>query len=746
MQIFRLENPGQALRMMLLGLTFSASCDADTLSPGGGNEEVLVFGGEASYPPFEWLDQGQPTGPNVDLQKAIAEAGGRHAEHELGDWPEVIRDLKSGAVDVVAMFSSREREQDFRFTQPFSFVHHAIYGLQTSPNLNSVDDLASSRVAVEKLSYAHQRLLEMQSSAELVLQQNAVEALQALLDQRADYAVLAEPTADYLIKTQQLAIRPIGSPLWPAEYVFAVKKDRIELANWLDEQLSAVVESGRYREIQATWKDRMGTVDGSKATPWLTHVVLPLAALLLLGCSWLWSLRRSLVDRSHRLLDEAQLREQAESRLSWAADHYADTELPRQHHFMGMAQEIVAHAGERSQKQIMAVLKLVDVEPTIRSLGHEAGLKAVRKFAQHLRGSGLPAFGQLGRDVFVAFGQKADIERAFRAAPATHETVEIRSPYPRLFVGAATWPQHAETLAELLRKAETALSRAVASRESWVDFRPFMEPNKEELRLVSLFRKRGAAVISPAFQPQLDLASGKVIGAEALARWTVPGLGAVSPALFIPLLEDAGLMPRLTRRMITEAVRVSATLRKSGTPCPISVNVTGNDLLGWKLSNTIAQALREYGGIAADLKLELTETGVIDRPELVQWKMRRLVKDGIGISVDDFGTGYSSLAYLSDFPVVEIKIDQSFVRDMMREKKDMSIVTSTISMGHELGMLVVAEGVETEDTLNMLRRHGCDRAQGYVISRPLSEADLLQFVVRKAGATPRQARANLTSV
>lgn len=178
----------------------------------------------------------------------------------------------------------------------------------------------------------------------------------------------------------------------------------------------------------------------------------------------------------------------------------------------------------------------------------------------------------------------------------------------------------------------------------------------------------------------------------------------------------------------------------------MSVNVTARDLLGWKLSRRIFTALREYSGLPEDLKLELTETTVVERPEVLRWKMKRLVQRGIKISIDDFGTGYSSLSHLSNFPVEEIKVDQSFVLSMLRNDRDLRIVTSTISLGHELGLTVVAEGVETEDALNVLRRYHCDRAQGYVISRPISEHDFLAFVAQKDVASrPKESRGKVTA-
>lgn len=729
-----------AVLLICMSLTGSVGAAADAEF----RDAVIVFGGDAAYPPFEWRENGNPTGINVDLQRAIASSGGARAEHRLGNWPDIIRGLGAGSIDVVAMFRSAERERDFLFTRPIEFVNHAIYGSYNADNVQSVDELVAYRIAVEDLSYAHERLLGGGSYPRIVTEPNTVAALQAVRDGRADYAILAEPAADYLIASRKMALRSIGSPLWPAEYALAVRRDRAALAQWIDQQLGVVIESGRYREILAAWKERLG--DAGSASRWTGYLLPPLVVIVLLGIAWVWSLRRTLVRHTYRLVDESHLRQLAESKLDWARHHDNDTSMPNRQHFSDVAAAVLNSSGEPGRLQVVA-LKLAELERTIRTLGHEAGLDAMRKFAERIRNAGFPAFGQLGRDVMVILGDKTKLDHEFRLQERAGDTVHMRSPFPRVFAGAATWPAHGDNLPELLRKAESALARAMERRAGWVDFRPFMEPHKDDLQLVEQFRKKGAGVIHPVFQPQIDLLTGDIIGAEALARWKVPGTGDVSPGAFIPLLEDAGLIRQVTHRMIAQSVRVAAEMRKRGTPCPISVNVTGNDLLGWKLSRSIFKALRVYDGRPQDLKLELTETNVVDRPEVLQWKMRRLVKEGIEISIDDFGTGYSSLAYLSDFPVREIKIDQSFIQGMMTSNKDLSIVKSTIAMGHELGMVVVAEGVETEASLNLLRQHACDRAQGYIISRPLAEADFAKFAARWARPVAAQSlRGKVTGI
>ncbi|HZW58898.1 MAG TPA: transporter substrate-binding domain-containing protein, partial [Woeseiaceae bacterium] len=207
----------------LLLVSLFAGGAARAAAPEPLRDGVIVFGGEAAYPPFEWLDQGTARGSNIDIQDALAQAGGVQAEHRLADWPDVLRELESGRVDVVAMFKSPQRAERYQFSRTFEFVNHAIYGRTSSANIDSVAELRGFAVAVESRSYAHDHLLADDSGIRTVPAPNTVAALEMVRDGRADYAILSEPAADYLVQSQRLELRRIGSPLWPTEYAFAVR-------------------------------------------------------------------------------------------------------------------------------------------------------------------------------------------------------------------------------------------------------------------------------------------------------------------------------------------------------------------------------------------------------------------------------------------------------------------------------------------------------------------------------------------
>jgi EAL domain-containing protein (putative c-di-GMP-specific phosphodiesterase class I) len=212
----------------------------------------------------------------------------------------------------------------------------------------------------------------------------------------------------------------------------------------------------------------------------------------------------------------------------------------------------------------------------------------------------------------------------------------------------------------------------------------------------------------------------EVHGAEALVRWQHPELGLLPPSDFIPIVEQTGLIGPLTRHVLERAVAQCAAWRRAGRSLTVSVNLSVRNLLDPDLASLIGDLLTLYGLAPEALQLEITESMLMSDPDRSLVTLTRLAQLGVGLSVDDYGTGYSSLANLRRLPIDELKIDRSFVSPMLSDESDLIIVRSTINLGHDLGLKVVAEGVEDEATLHRLGGLGCDFAQGYHFSKPLA--------------------------
>ncbi|SQH35693.1 putative signal transduction GGDEF domain-containing membrane protein [Pseudomonas mucidolens] len=289
-------------------------------------------------------------------------------------------------------------------------------------------------------------------------------------------------------------------------------------------------------------------------------------------------------------------------------------------------------------------------------------------------------------------------------------------------MGIAAYPDDGLQVEELISRAAIARHDAAALPGYLQIYQ--QDRDLAHQRQINLIRDlRRAAVEGELFlcyQPKLDLYHGHVCQAEALLRWQHPTLGLISPAEFIPLAERTGSMSSLTQWVIEDAIRQLAAWRAQGLEVQLSVNISVDDLSDEGLALRVTELLQQYTVSAQQLIFEITESAIMHNPEQALRILEQLRGCGISLSVDDFGTGYSSLAQLQRLPVQELKIDQSFVRNLDSTSGDGVIVRSTIEMSHNLGLKVVAEGVEFEPSLALLKQWRCDTAQGYLISRPLS--------------------------
>lgn len=708
-------------------------------------EAPLRFAGDDNYPPFERQNaHGQPEGFNVDLERAMAAQGGRKASHALMDWPAALAALRNGDADVVAMFASRERARDFLFTTPFYFVTHGIYGLQGAEGVPGLDALRGRRVALEDGGYAADALASEGIDVVPVIREDYRAALQAVLDHQADYALLPQPVSNRTISRQSLPVQLLGPPLWPRPYVFAVSKNQPELHAWLQQQLGLVVSTGRYYDIYQTWREQ---IEWNRTTVWeqyaggLILAAALLGLLLLMIYAYSWRLR-AVVRRLSWQLENARLRKsRAEKEMLHWEFHDRLTGLPTRPEFVARVRAHLARAERKgASHHVLMVAKLADIDEFICSLGFSTGETLISEVAKRLRRKQFAAICYMGRGVFamLAQDQQALAEELLDEPSIVFDGLELE---PRFTIGLAHCPVQGTDVAEVLRQAETAMAFASRAGHSWMEYKPSMDPDPQNLFIIRDFRRRGGEGLRVMLQPQVELATGKVIGAEVLVRWRHPELGELSPARFVPLLEQAGLVVTLTEFVLDEAIRLAAELRRKGLPSCLSVNVSAVDLLETDLCAKVALALASHGGQARDLRLEMTETSMISDPARVSMVISRLVDMGVECSIDDFGMGYSSMSHLRNFAVSEVKIDRSFVHDMLKQEAHHAIVSAVIALCHELKLTVVAEGPEDWQTVAALQALHCDRAQGYVFSRPVEVDAFTALREQVFSLAPNQERA-----
>jgi EAL domain-containing protein (putative c-di-GMP-specific phosphodiesterase class I) len=322
-----------------------------------------------------------------------------------------------------------------------------------------------------------------------------------------------------------------------------------------------------------------------------------------------------------------------------------------------------------------------------------------------------------------------------RAAIAEPVCIEGRNLQVTGSIGIANYPKDGEDADALLAHADAAMYRAKEiGRDNFQFYTPELNAKvHEELALQEELRNAIArSEFFLLFQPQVDLRTGRVFAVEALIRWRHPSLGTVAPDKFIPLAEETGLIVTIGDWVLHEACRQNKAWHAAGMPhMTVCVNVSARQFADKKLVGRVADSLRESGLEARYLELELTESLIMQDVATGIGTMKELQVLGVQLSIDDFGTGYSSLAALKSFPVSRLKIDKSFITDLVSNENDRAVTTAVISLGQKLNLRVIAEGVETEGQLAFLRENNCDEMQGYHFSRPVP-ADQIEALMGSA--------------
>ncbi|MDX1442863.1 MAG: EAL domain-containing protein [Gammaproteobacteria bacterium] len=687
----------------------------------------IVFGGSANYAPFEWLEDETPRGFNIELEAAIAEQGRAEARHRLLEWQDAMRQLEQGKIDVLPMFASDSRAERFLFTEPFYYLTHGIFIHRGKRIFAKPEDLAGEKIAVVDAGYAEDQFRRSGIVADILEVETIESALEHVANGEVTAAILARHPARRIATDRELPVVQVSRPFWPRRYVFAVRKDNEPMHAWLQHNLGMVQAQGRYHDIYEAWESQL---EWSRPTlgetlrryAWL---IAALGTSFILVLAWSWALRRQVQQRTGELRKELERRRDAEEEIRYRAYHDPLTDLPNRSQFV-LDLGILA---DRYQDQTLSVIviSLQGVEDVVVSFGYSVGEEMVKSFAARLEEFGFDACSHLGSGVFAA-ARRGDLESDSTIAAITDplqlQDMEID---PRLRIGMATAPALSLKPGEFLRRARTALSTALEYGRPWQEYNDKIEPDPHTITLLRDYWKYGIRDFEAWFQPQFILEGEQLFGAEALVRWNHPELGMLSPGIFIPLLEKSGLIFRMTEWMIDTALEASAEWRKACLPAGVSVNVAANDLLEHDLYAVVSEALERHDVDPAMLTLEMTESGLVTEPARVSSVMRQIGDLGVRFAIDDFGTGYSSLSYLSDFPVQAIKLDRMFVTNMLEQPRHLSIVESTISLAHQLGLSVVAEGPEDQATVTLLRELGCEMAQGYALARPMPKADYFEF-------------------
>jgi diguanylate cyclase (GGDEF)-like protein len=422
------------------------------------------------------------------------------------------------------------------------------------------------------------------------------------------------------------------------------------------------------------------------------------------------------------------------------ANHDALTGLPNRKYLLEALDRALGEvpAGRRVSLFLLDLDRFKEVNDT---LGHQTGDHLLEHVAGRIRGALRPedVVARLGGDEFAVLlpavpDAAAATEVALRIQAALAEPFRFEGVLLELeaSVGIALYPDHGADVQQLQRSADVAMYLAKEERSGVEVYAADKDRNSTtRLGLLGSLRQGiDGGQLELHYQPKVALATGAVVGVEALVRWRHPHRGLIFPDEFVPLAEHSGLMHRLTAYVVDSALEQAARWWSVGLEIPVAVNVSARDLHASALAETIAAGLARHQLPASALRLELTERVLMSDPNRVGDTLASMERLGVRLSLDDFGTGYSSLVLLQRLPVSEIKVDRSFVKRLTTTPDDAKIVRSIVDLAHALGIEAVAEGVETEQVWDLLEDLGCDSAQGWYVSRPLPAERATEWLLR----------------
>jgi len=495
--------------------------------------------------------------------------------------------------------------------------------------------------------------------------------------------------------------------------------------------------------------------DGGRSTMALLHA-LSGAALFVVLVLWLVASRSALAavreqrrawQQSRRLMEDlVNEQARAQERIELLATVDSLTQLANRQTFDERATCLLACAYPDGKRCALLFIDLDNFRLLNNGYGHRVGDEMLAVVARRMRDIIVAPdlIGRRGGDELVAL--LVDIPGADRAVEVAQALIKSISEPARVLgmevavtpsIGISFFPQDGVDLDSLLNAAAAMYQAKESGRRTYAFYTPTVARRVDlRLRLEQRLRK---AVESRDFrlhyQPLVSLADGKMVGAEALIRWRDAELGDISPAEFVPIAEESGLIVGLGDWVIREACRHRQEWRALGIAVPpVSLNMAGVQLRQLGCVDDLLDVLGEYGVSTTEIEIEVTETGLLDTSAVSRENLVRMRNAGLRIALDDFGVGFSSLAHLRDLPIHRLKIDRSFTVECMRDARTLTIVKAVVEMARSLGITVTAEGIETQAQQTWMQHLGCDSAQGYLFARPMTAEDFLKLFVDRRGA------------
>ena len=459
------------------------------------------------------------------------------------------------------------------------------------------------------------------------------------------------------------------------------------------------------------------------ATAVYESVLFLVAGMLLLGMLWFWSFRRTLGHHSRPPPDLFAPRGPQPPVVD------IETGLSSPWYFLDQLGDYLHRAQTPilEHKELL-LIRMMELDFLTRSFGFARVDMVIHGLADSLKAwvktPEISMATYLGQGTFAIFADPGFAPDLLKQLDKHLGGFRIN-----LAAGSAYWPSQGRSPGRLMRHAEMALLMSAAQHKRWLAYEPEMEPGHLDIDIVSCFAEGNVQGLYAVFQPQLNMHTGRIESAEALVRWNSSRFGDVSPTVFIPLLEAAGLMGQVTGLMLDKAIQLAAAMRKQQIGCAISVNINLTDVTRLSLVPLIREALERHQGQANDLILEITENSLTKCDyQSIKKIVRQLDDLGAIMAADNLGIGEFSLSVFGQVPLSALHINRHLVGDMLNNTEHEKMVRCLIAMAREMETNILAEGVEDDKTLQRLKSAGCDFAQGSVIASPMDETRFIEFM------------------
>ncbi|TVZ41523.1 diguanylate cyclase (GGDEF)-like protein [Alteromonadaceae bacterium 2753L.S.0a.02] len=690
----------------------------------------IRLGIDPEFAPFEYLEGGKYSGMASDYIALLNQRLNLNMQVVPNlTWDAVIKRAERGEIDVLpAVGKTMQRQQYLAYTEPYLQFHRVIITRSDMPFILSLDDVAELRVGVQ-VNSSHHGYLKENSSIKPITFATLEESLMALSGGKIDAFVGNVASSTFWIRKLNLTNLKVAAPVSQEvqNLHFAVRKDWPELVSILQKGLDSISPAQR-NKISDKWIY-------VKYEPTLNYrLLLQIVAVfsLLLAGIVLWNvvLNRKVHKHAQQLLHYA---------------HYdALTGLPNRFLIQDRLSQIIQEAQRANTRLAMISIDIDDFKKINETFGHETGDKALVAVANHLQEKIAVniELGRLGGDQFLAI--VSELKESTDAAIIVQNLLQsFEAPLRiddaainiRVSIGIAIYPEDGADAEQLIKSADTATHHSKTQGQGSYAF--FMEKlQKRAARTLKLEENMRLGLKRSEFfvvyQPKVATESREIIGFEALLRWRNPELGDVAPDEFIPVAEKNGLIEPLGFFVLQTALATLADINSvSHKPLSMAVNFSPRQFRSRNLIHQILTAVESAGVAPHCLELEITEGVLISGYGNVEDILRSLKRGGVTLAMDDFGTGYSSLSYLRRYTFDVLKIDREFIAELASKKADRQLVAATIAMAHNLGLQVVAEGVETEAQFLILKELACDLIQGWYVGRPTSIDNLAMTLQNK---------------